>query len=200
MLVGLEKKLGNKERASSRTQAMRNDSTGNNLKVIKNKLQNVKAIHEKNEDALESIKNAKSEDYYYDFDDDDKDRKNHDVPENSDKPEYYYYYYYDYLDSGIDISHELSNSETAGYEPMPTPLWQVSQYPNNSTESEDDKERENLSKSEITYVSDNTKGGVRIQSSILRIFIVKILVIVMMILLIKIIKCYCDEDIFLKGS
>ena len=153
MLVGLEKKLGNKERASSRTQAMRNDSTGNNLKVIKNKLQNVKAIHEKKEDALGSITNTHRQDNDYAFEDDDVD-----VLANGDKPEYYYYYYYDYLDSGIDISHELSNSETAGYEPLPTPLGLLSKHPNNSTEGEDIKEREDLSKSEITSVSENTTG------------------------------------------
>ena len=58
------------------------------------------------------------------------------MEEDSSDPEYYYYYYYggqtldnylppqvdlyfssDYLDSGIDISHELST-----YEPLPTPL------------------------------------------------------------------------------
>ena len=33
------------------------------------------------------------------------------------EPEYYYYYYYDYMDSGIDISHELTT-----YEPLPSPL------------------------------------------------------------------------------
>ena len=37
--------------------------------------------------------------------------------EDKSEPEYYYYYYYDYMDSGIDISHELST-----YEPLPTPL------------------------------------------------------------------------------
>ena len=33
------------------------------------------------------------------------------------EPEYYYYYYYDFMDSGIDISHELTT-----YEPLPSPL------------------------------------------------------------------------------
>ena len=37
--------------------------------------------------------------------------------EDKSEPEYYYYYYYDYMDSGIDISHELPP-----YEPLPTPL------------------------------------------------------------------------------
>ena len=37
-------------------------------------------------------------------------------------PDYYYYYYYDYTDPGID-------SDTDGYEPLPTPLWQL----NNNT-------------------------------------------------------------------
>ena len=139
---------------------MRN-SVGSNDKVIINKLQ-TKTIHEKKEDTLASIENAKKEDYDYDFEDDVIERNNlggNDVPENGEKVEYYYYYYYDYLDSGIDISHELSNSETAGYEPLPTPLWQVSQHDNNSTESEDDKERENLINSEINSVSENTTGG-----------------------------------------
>ena len=40
---------------------------------------------------------------------------------------------------------------------MPTPLGLVSQH-NNSTEDEDIKEMGDLSKSEITYVSDNTTG------------------------------------------
>ena len=70
-----------------------------------------------------------------------------------------YYYYYDYLDSGIDISHELSNSETAGYETLPTPLWLVSKHPHNSTEDEDIKEREDHSKSEVATDSVTTIGG-----------------------------------------
>ena len=128
MLAGLEKKQGNRDRASSRTQAMRNDSTGSNDKVFSNTFQNVKAIHEKKQDALGSIANSNREDHDYDFEDDDIDRKNHDVLENVDKPEYYYYYYYDYLDSGIDISHELSDSETAGHEPLPTPIGLASHW------------------------------------------------------------------------
>ena len=159
VLAGFEKKQDNKDRASSKTQAMRN-SVGNNDKVINNKLQ-TKTIHEKKEDTLASIENAKKEDYDYDFEDDVIERNNlggNDVPENGEKAEYYYYYYYDYLDSGIDISHELSNSETAGYEPLPTPLGLLSKHPNNSTEGEDIKEREDLSKSEITSVSDNISG------------------------------------------
>ena len=39
--------------------------------------------------------------------------------DDSTDPEYYYYYYYDYVDSGIDISHELE------YEPLPTPVARV---------------------------------------------------------------------------
>ena len=159
MLAGLEKKQDYKDRASSRTQAMRN-SVGNNDKVINNKLQ-TKTIHEKKENALANIENAKKEDYDYDFEDDVIERNNlggNDVPENGEKAEYYYYYYYDYLDSGIDISHELSNSETAGYEPLPTPLGLVSEHPDNSIDGEDDTEKEGKSKSEITSVSDNTTG------------------------------------------
>ena len=34
------------------------------------------------------------------------------------EPDYYYYYYYDYTDPGID-------SDKDGYEPLPTPLWQL---------------------------------------------------------------------------
>ena len=46
-----------------------------------------------------------------------RDKTDLDMEEDKSDPEYYYYYYYDYLDSGIDISHELST-----YEPLPTPL------------------------------------------------------------------------------
>jgi hypothetical protein len=70
VLAGLEVKQDNKDKASSRTQAMRN-SVGNYRKVINNKLQNVKAIHEKKEDALGSIENAKIDDYDFDFEDED---------------------------------------------------------------------------------------------------------------------------------
>ena len=47
------------------------------------------------------------------------------------EPEYYYYYYYDYMDSGIDISHELTT-----YEPLPSPLPQADIGDGQNTQSE----------------------------------------------------------------
>ena len=47
------------------------------------------------------------------------------------EPEYYYYYYYDYMDSGIDISHELTT-----YEPLPSPLPQADPGDGQKTQSE----------------------------------------------------------------
>ena len=55
-----------------------------------------------------------SDDYEYV---DEEDGTNEKAGEAGEEPEYYYYYYYDYLDSGIDISHELTT-----YEPLPSPL------------------------------------------------------------------------------
>lgn len=55
-----------------------------------------------------------SDDYEYV---DEEDGTNDKAGEAGEEPEYYYYYYYDYLDSGIDISHELTT-----YEPLPSPL------------------------------------------------------------------------------
>ena len=52
------------------------------------------------------------------------------------EPEYYYYYYYDYMDSGIDISHELTT-----YEPLPSPLPLASESGHNETESTTSKHR-----------------------------------------------------------
>ena len=74
-------------------------------------------------------KNISEFDYEYDYADGEKKEEEENVIEDEEgdvkKPEYYYYYYYDYLDPGIDISHELSDNDVESYEPLPTPLWQV---------------------------------------------------------------------------
>ena len=67
----------------------------------------------------------------YDYEEEDEKKEDledyTDYEEEENDPEYYYYYYYDYLDSGIDISHEKNELE-----PLPTPMWQTSP---NSTQS-----------------------------------------------------------------
>ena len=68
-----------------------------------------------------------------------------DTEEKEPEPEYYYYYYYDYLDSGIDISHELTT-----HEPLPSPLPLIS----NSTKSEK-SETEETSDSEKKEIDEN---------------------------------------------
>merc|ERR1711915_484573 len=78
----------------------------------------------------------------YEYDTDNKESKLKKKPEE-DSPEYYYYYYYDYLDSGIDISHELTNSEAKKYGPLPTPLWQVSKQKENTEEEESEIKEDN---------------------------------------------------------
>ena len=71
-----------------------NHNSANNHKVITDRMDN-------------------NDDYeYIDNDEDDNE-----TVDDSSEPEYYYYYYYDYMDSGIDISHELTT-----HEPLPSPL------------------------------------------------------------------------------
>ena len=59
---------------------------------------------------------SNSEPADYEYDDEDYADK-YVLETEKPEPEYYYYYYYDYMDSGIDISHELTT-----YEPLPSPL------------------------------------------------------------------------------
>ena len=135
----MKKKQGNKDRAASRTQDIRNQETVNRIEVIEDKIKDVK-INEFKENDFHNY------DYDYDLSDDYSDEEYSDADtessEDISKPEYYYYYYYDYLDSGIDISHELSNSEAAQYEPSPTPLWQVSGHTSHSQDSQKEEHDE----------------------------------------------------------
>ena len=138
MLAGLEKKDGDKDHAASRTQEIRNDVIGDSGRVTENNIESDKDIHRDDEyKENENVDNLQKYEYDYEFDDDYSDDEDNDdnVSEEDDKPEYYYYYYYDYLDSGIDISHELSNNVAAGYEPLPTPLQQVGEEHGDGDES-----------------------------------------------------------------
>ncbi len=73
-------------------------------------------------DKLNNNKNKDNTDQYSEDDYEDYDVDNT-VDKNDEEPEYYYYYYYDYVDSGIDISHELE------LEPLPTPMARVESLP-----------------------------------------------------------------------
>ena len=66
----------------------------------------------------------------YDYSDEDYEDK-YVLETEKPEPEYYYYYYYDYMDSGIDISHELTT-----YEPLPSPLPQADIGDGQNTQSE----------------------------------------------------------------
>merc|ERR1712050_668887 len=145
----LEKKKQNRDKAASRTQVTKNHESYENINFIEQKKKD-DLMNEYEE--VENVNNSHKYEYDYDFDSDNSENEYDETEdsstENSDKPEYYYYYYYDYMDSGIDISHELSinknnyelsndknnyntnnykvsNNVAAQYEPLPTPLWQV---------------------------------------------------------------------------
>ena len=74
----------------------------------------------------------------YEYVEDFEDTANTNTDETTDgesEPEYYYYYYYDYMDSGIDISHELTT-----HEPLPSPLPLSDNFEQQGGESEINRE------------------------------------------------------------
>ena len=152
--AGLEKKKQKQDHASSRTQDIRSNEAVNNMKIADDKIHNVKIQEYLDIENVENDHHNYEHDYDFDSDYSD-DNDSDDTPANIDKPEYYYYYYYDYLDSGIDISHELSNNVAAQYEPLPTPLWQVSDKQIN-TDIEGRKDRDNEEEYAITTDSTST--------------------------------------------
>ena len=170
MLAGLEKKQGDKDHAASRTQEIRNNVKGDNVRVTENKIESDTEIYRDEEyKANESLDDLQKYEYDYEFDDDysdDEDNDENELSEDDDKPEYYYYYYYDYLDSGIDISHELSNNVEAGYETLPTPLRQVGEEEHgDSDEKAGDEEGEDHTKYEITTDNEDTAQDENIHDS-----------------------------------
>ena len=159
MLAGLHKKQEIKDHAASRTQETRGNVIEDSGRVTENKIKSDKEIFIDEEYKNENLDNLKKYEYDYEFDDDysdDEDNDENELSEDDDTPEYYYYYYYDYLDSGIDISHELSNNVAAGFEPLPTPLRQVGEEHGDGDESDGDEEGEDHTKYEITTDSDDT--------------------------------------------
>jgi len=141
----LDKKQKEPDLAISRTQYVHNDAVRHNNEVRdssqhKTVTKSQTKGKSRNPFAKETIQNipenVHKEELDYDYDYADTNTTIEEEVENEEvkdvKPEYYYYYYYDYLDSGIDISHELPNGETNSYEPLPTPLWQVSDAGNNT--------------------------------------------------------------------
>ena len=117
------------DRPTSRSQNLAKEigAENHNLAVIKDTY-----TEEKDAKSQATIHDSEID---YEYDTDNKESKQKKKPEE-DSPEYYYYYYYDYMDSGIDISHELTNSEAKKYEPLPTPLWQVSKQKENMEEKD----------------------------------------------------------------
>ena len=159
MLTGLHKKQEIKDHAASRTQETRNNVIEDSGRVTENKIKSDKEIYIDEEyKSNENLDNLQKYEYDYEFDDDysdDEDNDENELSEDDDKPEYYYYYYYDYLDSGIDISHELSNNVAAGYEPLPTPLRQVGEEHGDRDKSDGDEEGEDHTKYENTTDSED---------------------------------------------
>ena len=134
-IEGLEKRQIDNDQAVSSTEDIVEKQPKNTHRDLKsqhtnnlNQNQRVKEMMN-TQVASEFHKNISEYDYEYDYDDGEKKTVEENVSEDEEgdvkKPEYYYYYYYDYLDPGIDISHELSDSDVERYEPLPTPLWQV---------------------------------------------------------------------------
>ena len=170
MLTGLHKKQKIKDHAASRTQETRNNVIEDSGRVTENKIKSDKEIYIDEEyKSNENLDNLQKYEYDYEFDDDYSDDEHNDeneLSEDVDKPEYYYYYYYDYLDSGIDISHELSNNVEAGYETLPTPLRQVGEEEHgDSDEKAGDEEGEDHTKYEITTDNEDTAQDENIHDS-----------------------------------
>ena len=134
-ITGLEKRQIDTDQAVSRTQDIVKKHHKNTDKAPKSqhniKVKQIQKVKEmmNTQVASEFPKNISEFDYEYDYAVGEKKEEEENVIEDEEgdvkKPEYYYYYYYDYLDPGIDISHELSDNDVESYEPLPTPLWQV---------------------------------------------------------------------------
>ena len=134
-IADLEKRPIDNDQALSRTEEIVKKHTKNTDKDPKSerevKVNQIQRVKEKMDSKVASEFNKKiSEfDYEYDYANDEQKEEDKNVIKNGEddvkKPEYYYYYYYDYLDPGIDISHELSDGDVERFEPLPTPLRQV---------------------------------------------------------------------------
>ena len=80
-----------------------------------------RVISNTTKDKIDSIIDRVDQFNHIIYDDSEDDEKAAKVDDDK-EPEYYYYYYYDYVDPGIDISHELLENNVNSYEPLPTPL------------------------------------------------------------------------------
>ena len=156
-IAGLEKKQTDTDHAISRTQDILNETAGNNNKVSENyndrkdnKIDKLNTILMNIGDASAKRNlNREEYDYEYDYADDyseteeedehvihdEKNHENDDEESDDNKPEYHYYYYYDNLVPGIEIVHDLSNSEID--EVLPTPICLVSKDSEHSDDSMD---------------------------------------------------------------